>query len=620
MYSQKKKWEINKDKKLTDKQSLWLFLALSCLIVFLFELIGTFGINSITNNSSEFNVIAMAADLAGYDWKDTILKDYYYGFPASVILSLVFRFPFLVKDSSVLIHCLLGVNVLINVICTATLFLVISKIIDHNNWKKNNFFVALVTVACSLFISSQNLTKGVTNENVLVMCFMLAALGIVVGCEKKSKLFQIINGIFLAICGIVAYATNGRGLILIGLVFLVTILSLFYKSEKVCSIIAFIATFLILFIVLRFTKKYFVNTYFHTDHPLKNNDTSGVITRFISLLNLDGLRLYLNLCIGWFEYFIVSTYGLGLVSVYASVRIILLRIKKKKNISDSLFYMAVFNIMFLIMITVLGISFYHDSFYAMFYDPSDKLSDGRVDKLVYGRYISTVKPISIGIAFVYLKYLKSEKKTGELLGFLAVYVGLAILFMEKIFPILLGKKYAAVDIPEFAMFFQNFERNFKYGYIYNSANTLLLLKITLIIFIVMMAFYFRKRIELIAVVCMFVNMIFGILFNYYIMIPKSDYFYNSVDRDFIEYVVDETHYKNEMVIVDKDAYLYQFFLPSTHVISYSQADEEHLKDIDFCIIKTKNQNPGYIKTEENSDIINIVTEYIPENNVKIWKE
>lgn len=618
MSSLKRKWEINKDKSQSNR-SFWIFLTLSCLIVFLFEFFGTFGIRSITNNSSEFNVMAIAADLAGYNWKDTILKEYYYGFPASVILSLVFRFSFLVKDSNLLLHGLLVVNIVIHVITVATLFLIISKITEHNNWKKDYFFISLVTVACSLFMSSQVLTKAVTNENVLVMCFMLAAFGIVLGCEKKSKLFQILNGIFLAVCCIVAYATNGRGLILIGLIFLIAVLSFFYKSEKVCSIIAFIATFLLLYLVLKITKKYFVNTYFHTDRPLKNNDSSGVFTRFISLLNLDGIRLYINLCIGWFEYFVVSTYGLGIVSLYASVRIVLLRLKKKKEvISDSLFYMAVFNLMFLLMITVLGISFYHDSFTAMFYNPSDSLSDGRVDKLVYGRYISTVKPVSIAIAFMYMKYLKPKKKLGELIGYVAFYAALATLFMDKIFPVLLGKRYASVDIPEFAMFFGNFEQNYKFGHIYDSVNTMLLLKIMLIIFIISLFFYLRKRIELIAIVCMFANMIAGVWFTQNMMIPRSEYFASSVNQDFIEYVKNESEEVNQIVIVDRDAYLYQFFLPNKHIISYSQIDEEHLSGVDDCIVKV-NAGVAEEKYEEHKTLSKVLM-YVPQNDITVWEE
>lgn len=63
---------------------------LTMTLVFFWEFLGCISVQSITNNSSEFNVIAMAAGMAGLDWKSTILESHYYGFTSSLIFSVIF--------------------------------------------------------------------------------------------------------------------------------------------------------------------------------------------------------------------------------------------------------------------------------------------------------------------------------------------------------------------------------------------------------------------------------------------------------------------------------------------------------------------------------------------------
>ena len=49
------------------------------------------------------------------------------------------------------------------------------------------------SLACSLFLSSQVLTKGVTNENVLCLSFILCFLVITYGIDQKKKVLHIIQ-------------------------------------------------------------------------------------------------------------------------------------------------------------------------------------------------------------------------------------------------------------------------------------------------------------------------------------------------------------------------------------------------------------------------------------------
>ena len=105
---------------------------LTMTLVFFWEFLGCISVQSITNNSSEFNVIAMAAGMAGLDWKSTILGSHYYGFTSSLIFSVIFFIKPIVSNAGILLHSLLFINIFINSFCALLLFLIISLLFSSS--------------------------------------------------------------------------------------------------------------------------------------------------------------------------------------------------------------------------------------------------------------------------------------------------------------------------------------------------------------------------------------------------------------------------------------------------------------------------------------------------------
>ena len=379
----------------TNKYAFQISLCATMLFVFCFEAMGIVGISSITNNSSEYNVIAMAADLAGYDWKDTILKTHYYGYTASILFSFVFAMKPIASNPLNLLHALLLVNVLINSICAGVLFLIVSNVVRGHNWKLNYSMVMLITTASSLLISNQVLTKSVTNENVFMLCYYIAIYIITCGNKKKIRKSQIINSIFLALVCVIAYATNGRGVILIIISVLMYIVFKMFKITPFGDFVTFLVACSFLFVLAHVAKGFFIENYFQnssdTSMALKNSDAGGIIKKLFMMINLKGLKLFMKLVVGWGTYFMVSTYGWGIIAILSAIQCVWKKIKYQDEICDIDFGLAMIMLLFISGMAVLGICFYYDSFYAMTFDPSNALANGRVDKLIYGRYISTTK-------------------------------------------------------------------------------------------------------------------------------------------------------------------------------------------------------------------------------------
>jgi hypothetical protein len=543
---------------------------LTMTLVFFWEFLGCISVQSITNNSSEFNVIAMAAGMAGLDWKSTILGSHYYGFTSSLIFSVIFFIKPIVSNAGILLHSLLFINIFINSFCALLLFLIIEQIYIDCEFKLDYMLISLMTAALSLFLSGQVLSKTVTNENFLVLCFYSAVYFLLRIYHIKATYKKVACTILLSAVSILAYATNGRGIILIGIVFVILVYFFISKKMPFHTICVYLLTLGGLYILFKYGKNIIINTFYNplasVDTPLKNDDINGILDRGLQLLNFTGIQMYIKLLIGWGEYFVISTYGLGIVSIVASMKAIYRKFIKKEQVPESLFLLSAITVLFLTAITILGICFYHDSFYAMLYDNTDPLADSRVDKLIYGRYISTIKPIIIAEGLIYLIY-ENNKNLKEYVFYVVSYLTLSLLFVHYIVRIMIGKKCAIVDIPEFALFFEKFETNYKYGRVDGTAfGIVICLILLLFIGILLLAWEKHRTKYWLIVVILASNMIMGFLFNKKLFEPRSKYYTSLVKQDYVDMIKSTYPESGTLIISDANSYLYQFLLPYYKII------------------------------------------------------
>lgn len=598
MIKRKLNWEQNNDKYIGS--------VIVFLVILLVEFAGTLSVTSITNNSSEFNVIAMAAGMAGYDWTDVMLQNYYYGFTSSLLFMFIFLIKPLVSNTWLLLHGMLLINIILSAISATILYLILYNYIKSIKWKCHPALVVLLSIAVSLFLSNQVLTKNITNENFLVLCFYVAVYIIGFGNKCNNKVSFQLQSIFLALVVALSYSTNGRGIILIGITLLMFVVGKCLKIKPFASFVTFLASLFVFFIILTFFKHFILDMFYsgavNSDISMKNNDIKGILDRAFNLINLQGIKLYIKLLIGWGEYYIVSTHGLGLVAVVFLGKNIVQKFLGKTEVADSVFLLSVVCIAFLFLITVLGIAFYHDSFYAMSFDPNSDLAINRVDKLVYGRYVSTIKSITIAIGLI--SCFSSIKKEYRMLYFIPLFLGMSVAFFRYIVIMMEGNRYAAVDIPEFALFIRNFCEDFKFG-IVDKSGLYLCISITFVIFLILLALIIKKKYFAFVCVLLAVNMILGVLFNITIIKPRNEYYGGLVSQEFISNINSLTNKNNVIVIVDEYDYLYQINMPDIKVIRYDKVTEGMLNNYTDVYIGITN--------EMNYDAVNAYIENIGED-------
>lgn len=569
-------------KSISEKQKERWTKFFSLMFIFLFELIGTLNIVSIMNNSSEYNVIAMAAGFAGYDWESTILKSHYYGYTASILFALVFFIKPLVDNSYLLLHSLLLINVLLNVACAYILYEIVFKMLYINTKKKYYVQTSFITIAISLFLSSQVLTKSVTNENLFVLCCYITVYILMFGNESTDRKSLCINSIVLAVCNVVGYATNGRGIIWICITILTFIVFYFLKCEKIGYASVYLVCLIGFFLLSVLMKNQIEDMFYFVESgtitEMKNNDVQGIIERAFKLINVTGVKLYIKLVIGWGTYFIVSTYGIGIVAIVAAIQNVYKKVKKKEEISNCIFAISLITIFFMLGMTVLGICFYYDSFFAMNYDGESSLANGRVDKLIYGRYISTIKGpiIALGIYELFFNIKTKKEKIQMYLLYTLIYGGFAAAFLIWIQKRMVGKRYAAVDIPEFALFFGELEKNYKFGIVEEGALLKIIIIFGFVLCVVLLLNWFERN-EFIVLFVIILNVFFGVEYNEKMMIPRSEYYQSEVQMEYISYIKNEES-ENALVVTDSNAYLYQFYLPDAKVVSSQQALLLELED------------------------------------------
>ena len=552
------------------KQNKYMYIFL--LSIFIVEIIPIFYIKSLTVDTSEYNIIAMAAGMTGINWKDTINSKYYYGYLTSVLYSIVFLFRPLISHPIWLFRSFLFINSLLNVFCSYFLYKMLRLV---NNNKIGESYIAGISFLTSLFISKIVLSKMATNENLYVLFYYIAIYLIVSNIESNTNK-QIKSSFIIGMVSIGAYANNNRGIVLIIMVLMTYIIIYLFRKERIVYITAFLVSLVITYIIHILLKEFMISNFFAGEDATKliNNDSGQIVQNLFKLMNPRGVKILLMGIIGWSYYFIVSTYGIGTIAVLTCMNIIKnLVYDKEKKYTNAEYTLSVMSLLFLVGAVILGGLFYYNSFHDMFHNLDTRIGTNRVDKLIYGRYISTIKPIIIAFSLSILFKYKVKFKNLAMISLVST-VGIVLLFHKFIAVRMNGKQYAASDINEFAVFLGNFMSNPKFGVVdsskfyYTSVAVIVLTLIT-----IFLIFYNKLRVYLLCI--SIIGLIFYLMAVKICVIPKAEYYYQSVnheevniincadsERVYIEEILDASH----IAYTDKIAHLYQFNCAKKHVI------------------------------------------------------
>lgn len=537
------------------------YLYFTLAFIFVIEVIPIFSIDSLTVDSSEYNIIAIAAGMSGLDWKSTINSNYYFGYLTSILYFFAFLFKPLLKSPVLLYQSFLFINVCLSVFTT---FLLYKLLLIINKHCLNEKLIAAICIVASMLMSKLTLSKSATNENFYILFYYPVFLIILLNILKKENGTK--HSILIALSLVGACANNNRGLILVIIVFVTYFLFRLVKKERIIKIIPFCITLVLAYILHMILKNYFVINFFQNPEQMNNDNPSGLFHNLIKLLNFSGMKMIFMCTIGWIYNFFITTYGIGSIFIVISVMVVKdFFFNKVKKFTDLEHCTVIMSLGFLMGSILLGCLFYYNSFYDMLNFIDSKLAVTRVDKLIYGRYISTIKPIIVSFTLFFMfKYNKLKlKKIGR-------YACLLMYFFCKTASVYIGtrmdgKRYASTDIGEFAIFLQNFQKNPKYGIA--EQNIIYFISLLFIIMLIMIVILWVKNNKrLLMSIIMSVHLIIYYFIISICVIPKSDYYYGLVDNNLvncIEYI--SGVHEETPIYINSNAYLYQFNCPDANI-------------------------------------------------------
>ena len=247
------------------------------LLCFLWRAIPIFFMKSINISTDEFTIIGMAAHLAGLDWTSAIRPQYYYGYPMTFIYAPIFLLKPLLEYPVLLYQLCLFINALLGLLNTWVVYRLLLKLYGDD---KSNKMVLWLTLIFSLATSSIASEKVLTNDTLLSVCFNLA-IYLCVGFTKYFKKKNIINSVLLGAISLLAYAVNGRGIILTGMIIILCLIMKAFHKTYHLYISAYLLSISGFLFVHSKIKAYYVATFFTSENIQVANSGFGNYTEIL---------------------------------------------------------------------------------------------------------------------------------------------------------------------------------------------------------------------------------------------------------------------------------------------------------------------------------------------------
>ena len=471
----------------------------------------------------EFGVLAVGNWLyGGVHWG--VVCEFYYGYTFSLFSGWVFHLSD--NAATIYLYVLIIKSVLISfipVLCYKTL--------DETLDIKETRIKIILSAMVSLYPAFVVYSKGVLNETMLhlafVLCIYLIAKCITItfpaaednmqkqiNQKLKFRLYSVLLGFII----VFAYASHGIGLVYIIAVCLTILAAYLFTKRHIVSYPFFTGSLVIFLFIDSRVKDYIINGYYRAADELLQNTLGDSINSMLTMLNSEGLRLFIRSIIGRLHYLPSATFGVFILACIVLSIFIKNLIKRKEPASTSEQVTALVSIfagLLLIGSIVVSSVFLLESiqeFHGVFY--------------IYGRYYEymALPLIMLGLYRILLKTISNKQLmiySGISIG---IYLGLTIFMQVFVVP-----HFTLIDMP---LPYQPFNNYGVLPFVGDSAlftyNTGPLATVTLLVFIVTVLLLRTKHAILapLLLALMFVySSVYGILS---FALPMSNIVYTNV--------------------------------------------------------------------------------------------
>lgn len=376
------------------------YLAAGCAVILFITLFHLPQLKTIYVVPDEFGYWTAASFFCGYDWSSVATLNPYYSFGYGLLLAplLLIQDPVLTYHMAIALNgVFLCLSFLIAVHCLGKLFT-----------KLRLEWVALISLAVSLYASNVGLSQTTLCECLLVLLFWCAVLCFIHLCETGRTLWLIL--FLLTLLFSLLVHMRSIGLLIAGGMLLCVLL-----WKKVITWKQFVAGVVVTICLLGFSawfKEYFQAAIYSGEPISDANDLSGQVRRLQDLLTWQGIKNLIKGVSGkcWYvaSASLLLVPWLGVVCA-KQIRPAKLFSRQERDLPGLILVFVV-----LCFLAELGIS-------SIF-----MLQPTRIDTLIYGRYSEFVLGPMLGIALCWLLSLR-EFPWKEAFLLIAGYVLLSML-------------------------------------------------------------------------------------------------------------------------------------------------------------------------------------------------
>lgn len=403
------------------------------IILFVVLLLGFLSLGlplTVTYITDETGTMANAAFLAGMDWSVFIdhTGGYYYKYGQAIFWYPIFA---LVKDSFLIYKLIMAENAVFLSLEGVCLYQMLRRHLKVEN-KVQCLLISVITaitpaaVLYSLFARADVVLAAFS---VYVLYFLMETWSSR-GDKKRQAVFTFLT----VLCTVYISMCHSRGIVWVIAVTMVVLAMHFFTREKMVNYWMYGGSLIVLMGIDRILARFFKsniwgnNVRHATAESFDFEKLGGVFTA-------DGIKTMVKLGMGWIFNFMTSSMGLAIAGIFASLVIILLFVRRKKEIKPEEAILCSYGFLIFAGSMALGMLFFFPHVFQNYYGGSAS----RLDRLVYDRYLAGSVGVAVFMGLYFFVYRKDifQKVSRIVLSATALFI---LFFFKKYISIYLDHK------------------------------------------------------------------------------------------------------------------------------------------------------------------------------------
>lgn len=386
---------------------LRMFLAILIVAITLSSLPNAYGVSA--NFADEIGYWGTAASWNEYDWSGVMSNQPYYSFIYAALLFPILSLPVsavvMFRLAIVLNALLLVISYYIACFCAELLFPKTAKV-----------FISVACAAVTLFSSNIFNAQNTGGETLYYLLYWLMFFS----CLLFLRHVSVGTTIFFCVMAVLNFFAHMRNIGSLVAAVLTIVFTLVCQArsrterrsagKSGLAVIAAAVTLIVCIVGLGLLKENIVHSIYQANTSVSMNDIDSQTSKFASLLSLEGIWRFFNMCLGRLFYLGTGTYFLMYWAILVAVLVLICTYRKNKHIKNegiflllerrlNLQYAPAFLFLLLSFFLSIGVSGLY------FTDPGE-----HIVYVLYGRYTEQIVGAFLMIALIVIREAADKLK------------------------------------------------------------------------------------------------------------------------------------------------------------------------------------------------------------------